>query len=172
LAAQHGAGDALGIEVIGLAVLVTQPAIGTSDLLDDMAVLLKEARQASAIGTCTLDAEGLDGAQGPCPELELTVTPIALTASATVLPCATSTSACRSFATISSGVCAFFRAIPITPSAAAGLHHRRTASTGAGHNRRQGSHRRSPKDLIRVELLRCPVRLLGRSSPRSAQSIV
>src|SRR3954453_3709022 len=37
-----------------------------------MAVLLKEARQASSIGACTLD-EGLDGAQGPCPELELTI---------------------------------------------------------------------------------------------------
>ncbi len=43
------------------------------------------------------------------------VTPIARTASATDLPCAISTSAWRSFATISSGVCAFFRAIPHLP---------------------------------------------------------
>ncbi len=46
--------------------------------------------------------------------------------------CPTSTSTCRSFATISSGVCAFFLAIPATPSAAAGLHYRRTASRGSG----------------------------------------
>jgi hypothetical protein len=40
---------------------------------------------------------------------------IARTASATVFPWPTNTSACRSFATISSGVCAFFLAIPVTP---------------------------------------------------------
>ncbi|WP_170979492.1 glycosyltransferase [Roseomonas sp. HF4] len=31
-------------------------------------------------------------------------------------------------------MCAFFRPIPQPPIAAAGLHHRRTASRGAGHH--------------------------------------
>src|SRR3712207_3220276 len=42
------------------------------------------------------------------------------TASATGLPCAASTSIWRSLATISSGVCAFFRPIHDPPSASAG----------------------------------------------------
>jgi hypothetical protein len=42
---------------------------------------------------------------------QLSVTPMERTASATALPCAASTSTWRSLATISSGVCAFFRPI-------------------------------------------------------------
>jgi hypothetical protein len=38
----------------------------------------------------------------------------------------------RSFATISSGGCVLFRAIPATPFATTDLHYRRTASSGAG----------------------------------------
>ena len=47
------------------------------------------------------------------------VTPIDRTASATALPCAASTSTCRSLATISSGVCAFFLPIHEPPFASA-----------------------------------------------------
>jgi hypothetical protein len=47
------------------------------------------------------------------------VTPIDRTASATDLPCAASTSTCRSLATISSGVCAFFLPIHEPPFASA-----------------------------------------------------
>jgi hypothetical protein len=42
-AAEHGAGGALGIEVIGLALPVAQPAVGTADLVDDMAALAEES---------------------------------------------------------------------------------------------------------------------------------
>ena len=48
------------------------------------------------------------------------VTPIDRAASATALPCAASTSTWRSLATISSGVCAFFRPIRAPPFASAG----------------------------------------------------
>jgi hypothetical protein len=67
LTAEHGTGGALGIEVVGLAALAAQPAIGTADLVDDMARLAEEARQAGAVRARALDAEGADGSQRPRP---------------------------------------------------------------------------------------------------------
>ena len=55
------------------------------------------------------------------------------TASATALPCAASTSTWRSLATISSGVCAFFRPIR-APVRVRRSHYRRTVSRGAGQS--------------------------------------
>jgi hypothetical protein len=59
--------------VVGLALLAAQPAIGTADLVDDMARLAEEARQAGAIRARALDAEGADGSQRPRPSFELAV---------------------------------------------------------------------------------------------------
>ena len=58
--AEHGAGGALGVERVALAVLVPQLPVGTVDLEDGMAARLQEARQAGAVGTGALDAEGAD----------------------------------------------------------------------------------------------------------------
>jgi hypothetical protein len=73
LAAEHGAGGALGVEVVRLAAPAAQPAVGLADLVGRMALLTEEARQAGAVGARALDAEGEDGAQGPGPCLELAV---------------------------------------------------------------------------------------------------
>src|SRR3712207_8204638 len=60
-------------------------------------------------------------------------TPIARTASATGLPCAVSTSTCRSLATICSGVLRFPASLnPATASPVS--HSRRATSTGAGQS--------------------------------------
>ena len=64
---------AFGIEVIRLALLVAQPAVGTADLVDDVAPLAEEARQAGAVRARALDAEGADGSRRPRPSLELAV---------------------------------------------------------------------------------------------------
>jgi len=60
LPAEHGAGGTLGIEVVGLAALAAQPAIGTADFVDGMALLTEKARQAGAVRARALDGEGAD----------------------------------------------------------------------------------------------------------------
>jgi hypothetical protein len=49
LSAEHCTGGALGIEVVRLAALATQPAVGPADFVDDMALIAEKARQAGAI---------------------------------------------------------------------------------------------------------------------------
>jgi hypothetical protein len=53
--------------VVGFAALAAQPAVGTADLVDGMALLAEEARQAGAVRARALDAEGADGSQRPRP---------------------------------------------------------------------------------------------------------
>ena len=67
LAAEHGAGGALRIEMIGLAVLAPQPAVGTADLVDGVAAVAEGAGEAGAVRAGALDAEGVDGSQRPRP---------------------------------------------------------------------------------------------------------
>jgi hypothetical protein len=49
LAAEHGAGGALRIEMIGLAVLAPQPPVGTADLVNGVAAVAKSAGETGAV---------------------------------------------------------------------------------------------------------------------------
>lgn len=74
MAAEHGAGGALGVEMIGLAVLAPQPAVGPADLVDGVAAVAQGAGETGAVRAGALDAEGVDGSQRRGPGLELAVT--------------------------------------------------------------------------------------------------
>jgi hypothetical protein len=58
LAAKDGAGGALRVDMIGLAVLAPQPAVGTADLVDGVAAVAKGAGETGAIRAGAFDAEG------------------------------------------------------------------------------------------------------------------
>ena len=53
--------------------LMAQPAVRATDLVDNMAGGPKGAREPRAVRACPLDAEGADGAQGLRPDLKFTV---------------------------------------------------------------------------------------------------
>ena len=58
MAAEHGTGGALRIEMIGLAVLAPQPAVGAADLVDGVAAVAKGAGETGAIRAGAFDAKG------------------------------------------------------------------------------------------------------------------
>ena len=82
------------------------------------------------------------------PELT-SVTPIERIASATVRPCAVSTSTCRSLVTISSGLCCFLDIDPSSSWPKASHTSGRTTSQGADHGFHSGEAPTTEATLVK-----------------------